>query len=212
MIGYAERHCLSSCAVEAYRRACTLVDRVENHATIDGHEIRCHELARAVARWLTTDGFVVEVVDGQLGPIDHTWILVPGRSGAEDAALLDVYTPGRIPQVQLLHDHPFVSRGYEQNLHRTDIRQDVVEDLHRRMGRESRQNTPGPDSAWVRWFATALAGVHDRLVNGNERTEICRVAREAGVDLSTLRTADVMPNDVASLQRAGLSAGEPGPR
>lgn len=211
MIGYAERQCLSSGAVEAYRRACALVERVDDHTATDGHE-----LARAVATRLTADGFVVEVVDGQLGSIDHTWILVPSRSRTEDTALLDVYAPGRIPQVQLLHDHPFVSRGYEQNLHRTDIRQSVVEELCRKMGqesgRESRRTMPRLDSAWVRGFATALAGMHDLLVNGNDRTGICRVAREAGIDLSTLRAADVAPSDIANLQRAGLPAGRPGLR
>jgi hypothetical protein len=72
-------------------------------------------------------GFTAEVVDGKMWWIDHTWILL---SGQEDAALLDVYVPGRIPQVQLIHDHSSVSRGYERWARpRTDIRHAVVDEL-----------------------------------------------------------------------------------
>ena len=70
MIGYAERYCLLPGAVEAYRHACVLVDRV-SHEDRDGYEVRCHELSRAVARQLTAIGIKVEVVDGSLWWANH---------------------------------------------------------------------------------------------------------------------------------------------
>jgi hypothetical protein len=127
MIGYSERNYFSSPSVAAYRQACALVDRVSSHTSSDGCELRCYELARAVAQHLVMSGFTAEVVDGKMWWFDHTWILL---SGQEDAALLDVYVPGRIPQVQLIHDHSSVSRGYERWARpRTDIRHAVVDEL-----------------------------------------------------------------------------------
>lgn len=129
MIGYAERCCLLPEAVGAYRRACALVDRVP-HVDRDGGEVRCHELSRAVARQLTMIGTKVEVVDGSLWWVDHSWILLPGQLYR---ALLDVYVPGRVPQVQILHDHPVVTRGYQRGSSRLDVRTDVINELCRRM-------------------------------------------------------------------------------
>jgi len=126
LIGYAERYCLSPGAVESYRHACVLVDRV-SHEDRDGYEVRCHELSRAVARQLAAIGTKVEVVDGALWWVDHSWILLPGH------ALLDVYAPGRVPQVQLLHDYPVVTQGYERGPARLDVRADVVDALCRLM-------------------------------------------------------------------------------
>lgn len=138
MIGYAERHHLSPVLVAVYRRACTLVERV-SHTARDGSEVRCHELARAVAHRLAVGGSAAEVVDGSLWCVEHTWILLQGQG---ERALLDVYAPGRVPQVQLLHDHPVVSRGYERGPERRDVRQVVVDDLLLAMGAEDAE-TPG---------------------------------------------------------------------
>jgi len=99
--------------------------------------VRCHELSRAVAHQLTAIGTKAEVVDGSLWWADHSWILLPGQT---DSALLDVYAPGRVPQVQLLHDHHVVTRGYERGPARTDVRTDVVDVLCRLM--EHASNMP----------------------------------------------------------------------
>jgi hypothetical protein len=62
--------------------------------------------------------------------VDHSWILLPRQV---EGALLDVYAPGRVPQVQLLHDHHVVTCGYERGPARLDVRADVVDMLCRLM-------------------------------------------------------------------------------
>jgi hypothetical protein len=151
LIGYAERCCLLPGAVEAYRRACVLVDRV-SHVDRAGNEVRCHELSRAVAHQLTAIGTKVEVVDGSLWWIDHSWILLPGQV---EGALLDVYAPGRVPQVQLLHDHHVVTRGYERGPARLDVRTDVVDVLCRLM--EHTSNMP-PELSQMQQRADTATG------------------------------------------------------
>jgi len=76
-------------------------------------ELRCHELARAVASslawWrerrphdaLLMHGVDVRVVDGAYGAVDHSW-LVLFKPDLTEAALLDVYAIGRLPAVQLV--------------------------------------------------------------------------------------------------------------
>lgn len=127
MISYSERVTFSPQDAEAFRLARALVGRVRSHLAYDGQEIRCHELARAVVRVLTARGLEAVVVDGSLWLIEHTWILLPGQG---DQKLLDVYAPGRLPQVQLLDVHPSVTRGYRASpAHRDDVRDRVVDDL-----------------------------------------------------------------------------------
>ena len=60
------------------------------------------------------------------------------------------------------------------------------------------------DRAWVRGFATALAEVHRLLAHGNDASGICRIAREAGVDLASARAAGVSLRDIATLREAGV--------
>ncbi len=98
-------------------------------AITGGIELRCHELARAVARGLVHRGHSgVTVIDGQLYMIEHSWLLLPPSRlpAAMRPALLDVYCPGRLPQVQLIDDHFVVSRGYKAGKPRTDIRERIV--------------------------------------------------------------------------------------
>lgn len=66
--------------------------------------LRCHEVARAVARRLRASGafgpaWTVEVVDGRFGRADHTWVELRGPGGEW---VLDPYAVGRLPQVQVL--------------------------------------------------------------------------------------------------------------
>ncbi len=130
MTGYSLREVFSPGAVRAFRLAEELVARVASHADSCGREIRCHELARAVACHFRVLGVDRRVVDGLLWSVEHTWIVLPGTI---DHALLDVYVPGRLPQVQLIHRHQDVSRGYVPGLGRTDVRWSVVDDLAREM-------------------------------------------------------------------------------
>ena len=130
VIGYASREVFSPDAAWVFRYARSLVSRVSSHLDAGGREIRCHELARAVACCLRVQGVDLQVVDGALWSIEHTWIVLPGTL---DGSLLDVYAPGRLPQVQLLHEHRNVSRGYASGVERSDVRHAVVDDLVRQM-------------------------------------------------------------------------------
>lgn len=56
--------------------------------------IRCHELARAIARRRSIDA---KVVDGKYGRVEHSWLLIHGSE-----YVLDVYCCGRLPQVQVI--------------------------------------------------------------------------------------------------------------
>jgi site-specific recombinase XerD len=67
MIGYSERAVFSARSAEVYRAARALVSRVVSHLDREGREIRCHELARAVAKHLVRQGYELLVVDGVLG-------------------------------------------------------------------------------------------------------------------------------------------------
>ncbi len=130
MIGYAERVWVPARTAEVFRYARSLVARVPSHLDPEGREVRCHELARAVARCLAGQRVAHQVVDGLLWAVDHTWIVLPdpGRR-----LLLDMYAPGRLPQVQLICDDACVSRGYTPGEERTDVRWSVVDHLVRAM-------------------------------------------------------------------------------
>jgi hypothetical protein len=125
MLSYAERECFDGFAQSIWEDAVDLVKRVDNG---HGNEVRCHELARAALKALTElnqsklqrNGASLELVDGRLWLIEHSWIVFSGRYAAALARhessrryILDVYCPGRLPQVQLLDDHFAVARGYE---------------------------------------------------------------------------------------------------
>lgn len=133
MIGYAERACLASAHLEAYRAARAFVGRVSSHLSPAGEEIRCHELARAVVRCLrpaVPARLSLRVVDGSLWSVQHTWIEICGSPEETSLdAILDVYAPGRVPQVQLLDNHASVIVGYRPGSPRGDIREAVVEVL-----------------------------------------------------------------------------------
>jgi len=124
----------------------------------EGCEVRCHELSRAVAHQLTANGTKVEVVRAARSSCD----LPPIASRRQtDKALLDVYAPGRVPQVQLLHDHHVVTRGYEHGPARLDVRHDVVNALCRRMEPESNMPPERMDEVSV----SDLTNMEQRHIN-----------------------------------------------
>lgn len=73
-----------------------------------------------MARW---HGMPLEVVDGLFGLVDHTWIEValPGR-----IAILDIYSVGRLPMVQLVHHSFSTKMPYVGRPPRSDVRTDVI--------------------------------------------------------------------------------------
>jgi hypothetical protein len=117
MQGYAEYTIFTEYQCGLYRRAVDLVDRLPTDKTL-----RCHELARAVGRKLD-----LEVVDGHYGIVEHTWLMAPKLYrriyDSTDCAILDVYTPGQMPVVQLIDAWTVLpeSRIYVEGDERDDI-------------------------------------------------------------------------------------------
>ncbi len=162
MKSYAEREIFGTYAVAIWEDAVWYVGRV---STSWGSELRCHELARAAHRALLADHadrlrtwkVALAVVDGLLGPIEHSWITYevlgqPYRGVVRDvprAHVLDVYCPGRLPQVQLIDGSSTISREYRAGTQyrrataehvqaeREDINKDLVEALFREMTRST---------------------------------------------------------------------------
>lgn len=138
MIAYVVREKFSGVVLRLLNEATWLVDRAsdERAAHVGLGQYRCHELARAVCARLcgmdTYNELSLAVVDGQLGPIEHTWINVGyPQSWPRPAhqAILDVYTPGRIPQVQLIDDHHFLTHEYQAGADRADINHAMIADI-----------------------------------------------------------------------------------
>lgn len=137
-------HSFDRKAIRLLRRAERIVRALPDSAAKSG-VLRCHEVARAVGQVLE-----LPVQDGQYGMVEHSWLWVLGapkdiqRSNYLGAAvLLDVYTCGRLPQVQLVDMWALLpeSRSYKWDLvgeSRSDIRDDVVKKLVRAARRSLR--------------------------------------------------------------------------
>lgn len=101
MKSYAETR-FKALEIDLLRRAIELVDTVPSTV---GERVRCHELARAVARCLG-----LHVQDGRFEAVEHSWLwCAPGWTHVSSyrefdyaPPVLDVYVPGCLPQVQLV--------------------------------------------------------------------------------------------------------------
>lgn len=94
-------------------------------------KVRCHELARAVGNLLK-----LPVQDGRYKLIEHSWIWTSNPSPF--VKIIDVYTPGCLPQVQLIdyisHATPHYD-SYRPGDERTDIDHIMVNKLMSAMER-----------------------------------------------------------------------------
>jgi hypothetical protein len=118
MKGYAEAEVFTTKDLGLLRHATHLVELMPGKTA--GEWIRCHELARALGVMLGN----LLVIDGHYGAIEHSWLITPGKK------ILDVYVPGRMPQVQLVDPYALISTTYRSaQVPRTDIRKDVVQEL-----------------------------------------------------------------------------------
>jgi hypothetical protein len=128
---YVQREIFRAFEQVVFARATRFVGCVGSHW---GNELRCHELARAVHAVLDIGS--TRVVDGGLGIIEHSWIeiVVPvadferervGR-GHKRTVILDVYCPGRLPQVQLVDSFVLLKPTYEEREPRTDVRTEII--------------------------------------------------------------------------------------
>lgn len=143
MRSHAERERFTREAMAVWADAVDVVRRVDPKR---GDEVRCHELARAV--WHTlhklnkhkfeVERATLEVVDGQLGSIQHSWLVYTqptNLKGLSKGVIIDVYAPGRLPQVQLIDIHWAVSSDYVAGGGRTDIKSGLVTELERDMAK-----------------------------------------------------------------------------
>lgn len=92
---------------------------------VDGKEVRCHELVRAVGFCLDLPAACV--ADGWYGMVEHSWLWTQAfekYTGLPN--VLDVYVTGRLPQVQLVHSTPILPFEYRRGDLRRDIRKPVI--------------------------------------------------------------------------------------
>jgi len=130
VIGYALREVFSKREIDLRYNAETLVAITPYE--IDGELVRCHELARAVGKVLK-----LEHEDGRYGFVEHTWLWTEPKMNEKFHApwflpnVLDVYVPGGVPQVQLVHmgASGLPPRYYLSNVFDVVIRDDVVEKI-----------------------------------------------------------------------------------
>ena len=127
MKGYSEREVFSEREITQWQRATRRIDLLPSLK-----DMRCHELARAVGRFLD-----LPYQDGFYGFVDHTWLWtapVPrtiGRLGFPN--ILDVYAVGGLPMVRLVAcdapSLPHVGWSYRPGSERDDIDEAMVDDL-----------------------------------------------------------------------------------
>lgn len=85
--------------------------------------LRCHEVARVAQRLMGHVG-EWEVVDGHYGPYEHSWL-----ASRKMKMILDVYTIGRHPVVQVVDPYLIYGAKYREGAEREDIRWEVIEHL-----------------------------------------------------------------------------------
>jgi len=99
-----------------------------------GQELRCHELTRAVKRFLQHGDVPyrppnITLFDGKYSVVDHSWLeLLLQKGEFSSLYILDVYAVGQLPQVQLL-DIAFSlphRANYRAQVRRDDIDMDLV--------------------------------------------------------------------------------------
>lgn len=123
MKNYAESEIFPPEEVRLWKQAVRLIEAIPDEGV---PEFRCHELARAVGHRLG-----LKVQDGRYGFVEHTWLWVtPFENRWFLPNILDVYVPGRLPQIQLIHTNRTVLPvNYSWTEPRGDIREDIVRDL-----------------------------------------------------------------------------------
>ena len=137
MKGYSERCVFLPSVVRLHTFLCKVLERFDSTPYSIGpdRELRCHELTRAVKRFMQHGDVPyhpvdVTLFDGKYSIVDHSWleILSKNREGLCSLYVLDVYAVGQLPQVQLL-DITFSlphRANYRAQARRDDIDMDIV--------------------------------------------------------------------------------------
>lgn len=150
MRGYAERapDIFTPEEIDLFHKATAIVAALPDHE--DFGAIRCHELARFVAEELS-----LPFKDGFFGFVEHTWLWTEPYEGEGEQLwrlpnILDVYVPGHVPQVQLIHTTTALPVNYRFGPPRTDIREDVIETLRQQYVQALKDRRPRPEVAMER--------------------------------------------------------------
>jgi len=118
MIGYAESQVFPAYALTDMRAATKLIEKLPGKDP-QGRWVRCHELARAVAPFLSP---LWTITDGYYETCDHSWLRAP------TGIVLDLYAVGQLPQVLLVDTNALLHRAaYRPQDRRRDIREDIVQ-------------------------------------------------------------------------------------
>lgn len=132
MKSYAEVNVFTANELSLLRKAEAMLERIPYELDVP---IRCHELARAAGNVLG-----LEVCDGRFGFVEHSWLWTEKMEGEKFCApwslpnVLDVYVPGAVPQVQLIHMATGLpSRYFLTSLALPAIDQDIVRWLEKEM-------------------------------------------------------------------------------
>jgi hypothetical protein len=113
---YSEREVFSQTDLAYYRKASRFVRALPSYDQ-HGEELRCHEVARAVAIILN----ISTVEDGYFElACQHTWLVLPTRH------ILDPYCVGRLPPVQLVAVVTTMPKRYNVRDIGITVRGDVV--------------------------------------------------------------------------------------
>jgi hypothetical protein len=116
--------------IKVFDLACTLISKVPYDVL--GSVVRCHEMVRAASVILD-----LTFEDGFYGMVDHSWLwLEPRQPMSQPPRILDVYVPGRVPQVQLVDTCSRLPWEYRRGDPRTDINKPMVAELIRLMTSE----------------------------------------------------------------------------
>lgn len=105
-----------------WRWATEFVDAIPEALAVG---MRCHELARIVHSVLPSPASMfpgtIEIVDGQYGPVEHSWLRT------SSGWILDLYVPGRLPQVQLVDPIALLeAERYRPGPQRADLDDDMI--------------------------------------------------------------------------------------
>lgn len=134
VIGYAQKEVFSAFELERLSLAAKLVDQLPAMVLGDEDWIRCHELTRAVGPLLG-----LPWCDGHYGMVEHSWLWTkPLEPFSPPPNIIDLYCPGRLPQVQLVHSSSHLPYEYRRSSSRDDIRPTVVEYLTKALNDLSR--------------------------------------------------------------------------
>lgn len=127
MRGYAHEESFLATHIQELKRATRLVSKLPGRDRF-GRYVRCHELVRALKPYLAESW---HLIDGHVGPVEHTWL-----HDVLTFVVLDLYTPTRLPQVQLVDvGIHFQRKLYVPGERRRDVRWAVVRDLQKKLRR-----------------------------------------------------------------------------